>query len=191
MRRSLTAFDSTERPNETIRPHTERKLEQNFLPSTALACLLGMLVFFASGWSTPMVALAADDMDVSVLNHEYSDPLHPQCRRTIQVDKDGKTFHYSGTGVKSNDDDSILRGCSPEEIKKYGLRTGSFDGQILQPELRLSVGDGIHEGQWEPANSVTTPGLQYKNVDGIRWNDGNKWIVKDDGPKPLPKVIGE
>jgi hypothetical protein len=30
---------------------------------------------------------------------------------------------------------------------------------------------------WEPANSANTH-LGYEDVDGIRWNDGNKWIVK-------------
>lgn len=161
----------------------------------AMGHLLVGASILLSGWmSSPTAAMALEPVqvpeDVTVLNHQYSDPLHPHCRRTIQVDKDGKTFHYSGTAVGLKDD-PVLRGCSPAEIKKYGLRTGSFDGQIVMPGLRLSVGDGIHEGKWEPANSVTTPSLQFKAVDGIRWNDGNKWIVKDVASKPLTTVIGE
>lgn len=173
---------------------------KNHHHKTVMGHLLGASILLSSaGWASPTIAVAATDNpallssdDVTVLNHEYLDPLHPQCRRTIQVDKDGKTFHYSGTGVGSKDD-TVLRGCSPGEIQKYGLRTGSFDGQIIMPGLQLSVGDGIHEGKWEPANSVTTTpnNLQFKAVDGIRWNDGNKWIVKDETPKPLTTVVGE
>lgn len=127
--------------------------------------------------------------DVSVLNRDYLDPLHPKCRRTIEVDKDGKTFHYSGTDVGPQGD-LVLRGCSPGEIRNYGLRTSSFDGTISQPELRLSVGDGIHKGIWESANSIVDPSLQFKAVDGIRWNDGNKWIVKEE-KKSISTVVGE
>ncbi len=153
-----------------------------------LVLFLGTSMLFSPSIVTP--ARAETPTDVIVLNHDYSDPLHPQCRRTIQVDSDGKTFHYSGTAVGPKDD-PVLRGCSPGEIKQFGLRRASFDGQIQMPGLQLSVGDGIHEGRWEPANSVTTPGLQFKAVDGIRWNDGNKWIVKEETPKPLTIIIGE
>jgi hypothetical protein len=133
---------------------------------------------------------------------EYSDPQHPHCRRTIQVDKkDGTTIHFSGTQVGSSNDDPTttttisLRGCSPNEIQKFGgLRTERIDGQILPSgSLKLNIGHGIKEGVWEPANSVMVddPHLQFKEVDGIRWNDGTKWIVKNDVPKPLSTVIGE
>jgi hypothetical protein len=40
---------------------------------------------------------------------------------------------------------------------------------------------------WEPARSTTTL-LGYEDVDGIRWNDGNKWIVQE---KPLSTKVGE
>ena len=130
---------------------------------------------------------------------EYSDPQHPQCRRTIQVDKkDGTTIHFSGTQVGRTNDDLTttisLRGCSPNEIQKFGgLRTERIDGQILPSGgLKLAIGHGIDEGVWEPANSVMDdPHLQFKEVDGIRWNDGTKWIVKNDVPKPLSTVVGE
>jgi hypothetical protein len=139
--------------------------------------------------------------DPSVIIGEYSDPQHPHCRRTIQVDKkDGTTIHFSGTQVGSSNDyptttTSSLRGCSPNEIQKFGgLRTERIDGKILPSGgLKLNIGHGIEEGVWEPANSVMVddPHLQFKEVDGIRWNDGTKWIVKNDVPKPLSTVVGE
>lgn len=144
----------------------------------------------------------AQAVDSSVFNHEYADPFHPYCERKIEVAKDGKTFHYSGTAVGPKGDDGPLRGCSPQEIKQYTLRQGSFDGDILD-DLRISAGDGIHEGVWEPKNTANT-NLGYEDVDGIRWNDGNKWIVKSQSrvvkngegkyvveKKPTTVIVGE
>ena len=105
-------------------------------------------------------------------------------------------FHYSGTGVGQKGD-PVLRGCTPSEIREYSIRRGAFDGKIL-PGLKLDAGDGIHVGTWEPAanNANTNTGSTatatatatgddtstlYTDVDGIRWNDGNKWIVEDEG----------
>lgn len=112
-------------------------------------------------------------LDPSVYTNDYADPLHPLCLRNVQVD--GNTFHYSGTAVGPKGD-TVLRGCSPSEIKEFKIRRGAFDGVILD-DGKISAGDGIHEGIWEPANSATTT-LGYEDVDGIRWNDGNKWTVK-------------
>lgn len=123
--------------------------------------------------------------DITVYNNNYSDPLHPLCKRRIEVSKDGKTFHYSGTAVGPKGD-PVLRGCSKDEIREYKLRFGAFDGEILD-NGRISAGDGIHEGIWEPAGSVSTT-LGYEDKDGIRWNDGNKWIVEN---KPLSTKVGE
>ena len=121
-------------------------------------------------------ALAApcQAVDGSIFNNEYADPFHPFCGRKIEVD--GAVFHYSGTAVGPPGDDA-LRGCSAVEVKEFGLRKGAFDGKIIA-DNRISAGDGIHEGVWEPAGSVTK-GMEFEDVDGIRWNDGNKWIVKD------------
>lgn len=113
-------------------------------------------------------------MDATVYNHDYGDPFHPLCKRRIEVSVDGKSFHYSGTAVGPKDD-PVRRGCSVEEIATYKLRRGAFDGLILA-NGKISAGDGIHEGEWEPAGTATT-NLGYENVDGIRWNDGNKWFV--------------
>mmetsp|Transcript_26933 Transcript_26933/g.57684 ORF Transcript_26933/g.57684 Transcript_26933/m.57684 type:complete len:254 (+) Transcript_26933:257-1018(+) len=114
----------------------------------------------------------------SVFNHNYADPLHPECERKIQVNEDGLGFQYSGTAVGPKDD-PVLRGCTPPEIKKYGTRRGAFDGKVL-PGLKLDAGDGIHVGVWEPAVATNAAGHQrYEDLDGIRWDDGNKWIVQD------------
>uniref|UniRef100_A0A7S1VKV3 Uncharacterized protein n=1 Tax=Grammatophora oceanica TaxID=210454 RepID=A0A7S1VKV3_9STRA len=114
------------------------------------------------------------DARPSVFTNDYADPFHPLCERHILVSKDLKTFHYSGTAVGPKDD-PVRRGCSPDEVAKYGLRQGAFDGLLLS-ETQISAGDGIHEGVWEPANSAKTK-LGYEEKDGIRWNDGNKWVV--------------
>jgi len=158
----------------------------------AVSFLLGTSLLFSS----PVVAVEDITLsstvtpDGTLRNGEYLDPLRPDCRRTLQIDKDGTTLHFTGTYVGSKDD-TVLRGCSKNEIKQYGLRTTRFDGEILTSGgVRLDVGHGIDEGVWEPANSVTDPKLKFKAVDGIRWNDGTKWIVKD-VKKPLKTVIGE
>ncbi|GKY91273.1 hypothetical protein MPSEU_000099800 [Mayamaea pseudoterrestris] len=119
-----------------------------------------------------------------VFTNDYDDPLHPFCRRHIQViDTRTGTFRYDGTAVGPKEESGILRGCSKEEIKLYKLRTGTFTGTI--DANKISAGDGIHEGIWEPAGSVdnSKSNLKYLDVNGIRWNDGNKWIVK-------PKSVG-
>lgn len=139
-----------------------------------------------SNWKAPVlsavlaVSLAVSSsvspvfaVDPSVFTNDYADPLHPQCKRRIEVSRDGTTFQYSGTAVGPKDD-PVLRGCSPQEIKEFGIRRGQFDGMIIG-DGKISAGDGIHEGVWEPAYSVT--GQPFDDVDGIRWNDGNKWTV--------------
>lgn len=147
---------------------------------------------------TPAAATTSTESSLSspfVFNHNYADPLHPECKRKIEVNKDSLGFHYSGTGVGPKDD-PVLRGCTPSEIREYGIRRGAFDGKIL-PGLKLDAGDGIHVGVWEPAavatrtgpvtatataNGDTTTIAKYADVgvDGIRWNDGNKWIVQEE-----------
>jgi hypothetical protein len=149
--------------------------------------LLVMLVAASLTCSSPALAATDASVSASVFNHVYDDPLHPLCLRKIQVNQDGKTFHYAGTAVGPKDD-PVLRGCSYQEQKEFGLRRGAFDGEVL-PGLKISAGDGIHEGVWEPANDASaTKYSDYKDVDGIRWNDGNKWVVKN---SPLANLVGE
>lgn len=120
-------------------------------------------------------SLPCHAFDATVYNKNYDDPLHPLCLRQISVDEVKKVFHYGGTDVGPKDD-PVKHGCSFREQKEFGLRRGAFDGVILD-DGTLSAGDGIHEGVWEPANNAATS-LEYADVDGIRWNDGNKWTVK-------------
>jgi hypothetical protein len=136
---------------------------------------------------TGLIALPANAaVDGRIYTNDYSDPFHPLCKRHIQVVRDGKSFRYSGTAVGKKND-PIERGCSPEEIREFGLRQGKFEGVITE-DNKISAGDGIHEGIWEPASSATT-NLGFEDVDGIRWNDGNKWVVKDN--KKTPNLAGE
>jgi hypothetical protein len=146
--------------------------------------LSSLLLAASLAFGAPAVVAAAVGGAPSVFTNDYNDPLHPLCGRHVQVSSDGKAFHYSGTAVGPKGD-SVIRGCTRDEIKEFGLRSGAFDGFI--DGTKISAGDGIHEGVWEPANSVTT-NLGYEDVDGVRWNDGNKWTVKQ---KPLSTKIGE
>jgi hypothetical protein len=125
--------------------------------------------------SVSLVAYPAHAFDPSIFTNDYADPFHPLCKRHIEVSANGKTFHYSGTAVGPKDD-PVRRGCTPTEIKQYKIRRGAFDGIILENN-KISAGDGIHEGVWEPAGSAST-NLGYEDEDGVRWNDGNKWIVQ-------------
>jgi hypothetical protein len=147
----------------------DNKLKMN----AGLASLL-LATSFALG--TPAVAGAVGGAP-SVFTNDYSDPLHPLCERHVKVSSDGKAFHFSGTQGKP--------GCTPGEIKEFGISKKAFDGFI--DGTKISAGDGIHEGVWEPANSATTK-LGYEDTDGVRWEDGNKWIVKQ---KSLGIKIGE
>ena len=140
-------------------------------------------------------ALALDGS--SVFNHDYADPNHPFCEAKIVVNK-GLTFHYTGTRPAT--DDAAVRACSREEIQQYTLRKVEFDGQLLA-DNRISI--GADQGLWEPKNTATTT-LGFEDVDGIRWNNGNKWIVKSQSyvsqdengknvvvKKPMTVVVGE
>jgi hypothetical protein len=145
--------------------------------------------------SSPSLAYATIQQQTTttpfIYTNDYSDPLHPICERHIVVNPDGKTFHYTGTAVGPKND-PVLRGCTPKEIELYTLRYGAFDGMILPTtkttttmgtSYKISAGDGIHEGIWEPALTVD-PSIPYYDVDGIRWNDGNKWIVLSPSSTP-------
>eukprot|EP00977_Amphora_coffeiformis_P010841 scaffold2536_cov169-Amphora_coffeaeformis.AAC.34 len=172
-------------------PGQKPLLAQKILAATVVPGFLALTVAV-----TPANAFGS-----SVFNHEYADPLHPLCDRKIEVAKDGKTFHYSGQAVGPKD--GVLRGCSRQEIEEYGgLRQESFDGEILDNN-RISSGDGTLEGFWEPQNVADT-NLGYEDVDGIRWKDGNKWVVNSQsqatknkegkyviGKKPLQVKVGE
>jgi len=170
----VVSIDGGERrPNSSATDNITQRTFQSYV--AVVAIVVTMVV------PNPSYALVStnDALATTIFNHEYSDPLHPLCKRKIAVNEDGMTFHYSGTGVKSlpGDDASVLRGCTPKEIKEFGSRQSAFDGEILSGN-KITAGDGIHEGIWEPANSKKG-NLGYEDKDGIRWNDGNKWVVND------------
>jgi len=195
----VTAFQVVSKrctSSSTLRAVQQQEEKQKSLSAQNIAASLAPAFFALMVTITPAQAI-----DNSVFNHDYADPLHPLCNRKIEVAKDGKTFHYSGTAVGPKDG-GILRGCSRQEIEEYGIRQESFDGHISENN-RISIGDGILEGVWEPQNTADT-NLGYEDVDGIRWKDGNKWVVNSqvqatknqDGTyiirkKPLQVVVGE
>jgi hypothetical protein len=177
--------------------------------------ILPLLLSFMIAVSPALASSSDRSSSAKIFNNVYADPLHPFCERQIQVSKDGTTFHYSGTAVGGLVDDNdhskegvLRRGCSPAEIKQYTLRRDALDGVVLDGgKRRISLaGDSssrIHEGVWE-AKGVADTNLGYEDVDGIRWNDGNKWIVESQSmikknaegkneviKKPLSTVIGE
>eukprot|EP00527_Entomoneis_sp_CCMP2396_P009806 CAMPEP_0198136522 /NCGR_PEP_ID=MMETSP1443-20131203/168_1 /TAXON_ID=186043 /ORGANISM="Entomoneis sp., Strain CCMP2396" /LENGTH=263 /DNA_ID=CAMNT_0043797757 /DNA_START=82 /DNA_END=873 /DNA_ORIENTATION=- len=160
----------------SLKKHVVSSAAPSWIAPISAAIILGSNLVM-----NPLPANAAvrTSTPASILNHDYADPLHPYCHRKVEVAPVGATFHYSGTSVGLKGD-SVLRGCSPDEVKLYKLRKGEFDGQVLVLEdgrFGISAGDGIHEGVWEPKNTDNT-NLGYGDVDGIRWNDGNKWIVQ-------------
>lgn len=139
---------------------------------------------------TTAVAATPAAGDPFVFTGDYADPFHPYCERHLTVRTDGKSFQYTGTAVGPKDD-TVLRGCSPEEQSKYGSRKGAFEGLIVNNGNSISAGDGIHEGAWEPANTYKGP-EKYGEVDGIRWNDGNKWVklAKPEDVLAFPSKFG-
>ncbi|KAL3925933.1 MAG: hypothetical protein SGILL_000076 [Bacillariaceae sp.] len=136
-----------------------------------------MLSFVAVFLLSQQAAVAAPE--AYVFNHEYEDPSHPECKRKIQVNKDGNSFKYTGTAV-GDKNDSTIRGCSYKEIKENGIRRENFEGRVLL-DVKLELGETKRVGLWEPA-------VTDSDADGIRWSDGDKWIVKE---KPPSTVAGE
>jgi len=138
----------------------------------------------ASSLSPVLAAATTSAFDPSIYQGDYRDPLHPLCERHITVDVDNRKWYYTGTDVGPKGM-SELHGCSKAEIAQYGLRQGAFEGIIL-PDGRLSVGDGVHEAVWEPASkkysadsTTTNVVFGFEDVDGIRFDDHNKWVVLD------------
>ena len=148
-----------------------RRQQLTVAPLSVMA--MGSL-FFAS---IVMTAPPAAALDPSIYQGDYRDPLHPYCERHIRVDTIQNKWYYTGTDVGPKGW-TEKHGCSKDEIAKYGLRQGAFEGQIL-PNGRLSVGDGIHEAMWEPAKIAATS-FGYEEVDGVRFDDHNKWVRYDE-----------
>ena len=118
---------------------------------------------------------AASAATATQFQAEYSDQLHPICKRKIAVEKVDKRYiaHFSGTDVGPKGiGDKVFLTCEQENIDKYKLREWSFDGEITGDQI--TVGDGIHEGRWNPYSKESPDPWS-----GIRWKDGNRWIVID------------
>ena len=148
-----------------------KNIPSALLPSTNSVGSFLLPAFLAFVITIP--AMAAD-FDAKIFSGYYDDPLHPQCRRQIQVNAEGTTFHFSGDSVGLLNNDSVLRGCTPKETKEFGGRQKmAFDGKLSGNKIKAD--DSSLQGVWEPAGSAQT---EFGDVDGIRWNDGNKWIVK-------------
>jgi len=117
-------------------------------------------------------------------DNAYADDMHPGCDRRIVVEPvpttragggDEKSFpvKFSGTDVGPDGIGPIVRiACTDETIEKYKLRSWAFDGRVNVEGTDIDAGDGIHVGRWH-APTDEEPWA------GIRWADGNRWIVKE------------
>lgn len=117
-------------------------------------------------------------------NNDYDDALHPGCERRIKLDpipskassNGEKNFiiNFSGTDVGPDGLGPIVKlACTDETIEKYKLRSWSFEGRVNVAGSEIDAGDGIHVGKWHES----TPDQSWV---GIRWADGNRWVVKED-----------
>lgn len=167
------------------------------LPSANAVAAILLPVVMACTIAFPAFAATATtgsfNFDSKLFSNDYEDPLHPFCRRHIQVSSvDGShSFTYSGSSVDSPKDDPRLYGCSPKETKQFGrLQKDTFGGTITDNKITgIDKNGQTLQGVWEPAGSVAaTTTKELGDVDGIRWSDGNKWIVKE---KSLAMQAGE
>ena len=148
----------------------------------ALRRAVGSCVASASLAAGALGACAATPATVTRFEGEYADQLHPLCERRITVEAlDTKprryVAHFSGTDVGPRGiGPLVVIACDQANIDKYKLREWAFDGEIKGDEI--SAGDGVHEGRWnQPKKDSPNPWT------GIRWADGNRWILKEEAPK--------
>lgn len=117
---------------------------------------------------------------------DYSDVLHPLCERHIRVDTTqataqggGWVAHFYGTDVgPPGIGQKVSISCADENIKRYTLREWEFDAKISDDGQRVDAGDGVFVGQWREQ----TPSKDGTTWSGIRWADGNKWVVTNSNP---------
>ena len=153
----------------------------------AVSTLMVVLVLFGGTVAPPAASAfsASTASSVTVFQNEYQDPQFPKCRRTITVD--GTQLEYTGTAI-----DHGTKDCTPQNIRQYRIEVIKNQGGIVLSEDNdetATIELGALKGVWEPAvvsSSSSDDSLQ--NVDGIRWSDGNKWVVKR---KPMSTTIGE
>mmetsp|Transcript_46651 Transcript_46651/g.56074 ORF Transcript_46651/g.56074 Transcript_46651/m.56074 type:complete len:217 (-) Transcript_46651:92-742(-) len=113
--------------------------------------------------------------------NEYDDMLHPGCDRRIELDptpskiNGDKVFSvtFSGEDVGPDGIGSLVKlACTDETIEKYKLRSWTFDGRVDATGSDIDAGDGIHVGRWHQST-------KDQPWAGIKWNDGNRWTVKE------------
>ena len=120
---------------------------------------------------------------------DYSDILHPLCERHVRVDTSqatgdgGWVAHFYGTDVgPPGIGQKVSISCAEDNIKRYTLRDWEFDAKISSDGQRIDAGDGVHVGQWREQ----TPSRDGTTWSGIRWSDGNKWVVTIPDPNETP-----
>lgn len=110
---------------------------------------------------------------------DYEDAMHPSCERHIKVERTagpkGYVAHFSGTDVGPPGIGQVVKvGCTEQEVTQYKLRRWEFDARISSDGNSVDADDGIHVGQWRSLDRDET-----KPWEGIRWKDGNRWVVVD------------
>ena len=121
---------------------------------------------------------------------DYEDALHPLCERHVRVDTSqatpqggGWVAHFYGTDVgPPGIGQKVSISCAEENIKRYTLRDWEFDAKISADGQSIDAGDGVHVGQWREQ----TPARDGTTWSGIRWSDGNKWVVTIQDPNEAP-----
>lgn len=116
---------------------------------------------------------------------EYDDRLHRGCDRRIEVDptpvpygdgQRGYAVSFSGTDVGPKGIGPIVEiACTEETIAKYELRSWSFEGMVNEAGTEIDAGDGVHVGKWHASTEAQA-------WEGIKWADGNRWVVKEKEP---------
>lgn len=149
---------------------------------TAAACVVIATVPSQSvSAATPIEEARKLFVPASRFTNEYNDMLHPGCDRRIVLDPTPSKIYgekvfsvtFTGTDVGPDGIGSIVKlACTDETIEKYKLRSWSFEGRVNAAGLDVDAGDGVHVGRWhEPTEDQSWA--------GIRWTDGNRWIVKE------------
>ena len=126
---------------------------------------------------------------------DYADDLHPLCQRHVSVERvvtsnypEGRMVaHFAGTDVGPPGIGAVVKiGCDEDSIKdaeskRSGLREWSFDAYIDGTGDNVDAGDNVHVGRWHPAIDED-PTASWE---GIRWKDGNRWVVISKPSTPL------
>jgi len=113
----------------------------------------------------------------SVFVNDYADPQHPLCQRTIEIQ--GDSVRLIGTETSSNG------GCSREEVNEYGRREFTKNGRLTIKDGMSTLQFDDRMGVWEAKDLQNSQ--SYGKADGIRWNDGTKWIVKSQSQVKITK----